>query len=44
MVEAYRFVSHHAIRNRGTLGGNLCHADPASELPVVALLLEATWC
>lgn len=42
MVEAYRFVSHHAIRNRGTLGGNLCHADPASELPVVALLLDAT--
>jgi aerobic carbon-monoxide dehydrogenase medium subunit len=41
MVEAYRFVSHHAIRNRGTLGGNLCHADPASELPVVALLLDA---
>ena len=42
IAEAYRFVSHHAIRNRGTLGGNLCHADPASELPVVALLLEAT--
>jgi aerobic carbon-monoxide dehydrogenase medium subunit len=42
IAEAYRFVSHHAIRNRGTLGGNLCHADPASELPVVALLLDAT--
>jgi CO/xanthine dehydrogenase FAD-binding subunit len=42
LIEAYRFVSHHAIRNRGTLGGNLCHADPASELPVVALLLDAT--
>jgi carbon-monoxide dehydrogenase medium subunit len=42
LVEAYRFVSHHAVRNRGTLGGNLCHADPASELPVVALLLDAT--
>ena len=41
IAEAYRFVSHHAIRNRGTIGGNLCHADPASELPVVALLLEA---
>ena len=42
ITDAYRFVSHHAIRNRGTLGGNLCHADPASELPVVALLLGAT--
>lgn len=42
ITEAYRFVSHHAIRNRGTIGGNLCHADPASELPVVALLLGAT--
>jgi aerobic carbon-monoxide dehydrogenase medium subunit len=42
LIEACRFVSHHAIRNRGTLGGNLCHADPASELPVVALLLDAT--
>jgi CO/xanthine dehydrogenase FAD-binding subunit len=42
IAEAYRFISHHAIRNRGTIGGNLCHADPASELPVVALLLDAT--
>jgi aerobic carbon-monoxide dehydrogenase medium subunit len=42
ITEAYRFVSHHAIRNRGTIGGNLCHADPASELPVVAVLLDAT--
>jgi carbon-monoxide dehydrogenase medium subunit len=42
LAEAYRFVSHHAIRNRGTIGGNLCHADPASELPVIALLLDAT--
>jgi CO/xanthine dehydrogenase FAD-binding subunit len=42
LAEAYRHVAHHAIRNRGTIGGNLCHADPASELPVVALLLEAT--
>lgn len=42
IVDAYRFVSHHAVRNRGTIGGNLCHADPASELPVVAVLLDAT--
>jgi carbon-monoxide dehydrogenase medium subunit len=42
IAEAYRFISHHAIRNRGTIGGNLCHADPASELPVVAILLGAS--
>jgi CO/xanthine dehydrogenase FAD-binding subunit len=42
ITDAYRFISHHAIRNRGTIGGNLCHADPASELPVVAILLDAT--
>ncbi|VTU33146.1 Carbon monoxide dehydrogenase medium chain [Variovorax sp. PBL-H6] len=31
--EAYSFVSHPQIRNRGTLGGSLCHLDPASEQP-----------
>jgi aerobic carbon-monoxide dehydrogenase medium subunit len=31
--EAYTFVSHPQIRNRGTLGGSLCHLDPASEQP-----------
>ena len=31
------YVAHPQIRNRGTLGGSLAHADPASELPVVAL-------
>jgi aerobic carbon-monoxide dehydrogenase medium subunit len=41
LAEACSFVAHHAIRNRGTVGGNLCHADPASELPVVALVLDA---
>jgi carbon-monoxide dehydrogenase medium subunit len=34
-------VAHPQIRNRGTLGGSLAHADPASELPVVAMALEA---
>ncbi|MEX2631189.1 MAG: FAD binding domain-containing protein [Tistlia sp.] len=34
-------VAHLAIRNRGTLGGSLSHADPAAELPMIALLLEA---
>ena len=34
-------VAHPQIRNRGTLGGSLAHADPAAELPVVAVALEA---
>ncbi len=39
--EAMPNVAHPQIRNRGTLGGSLVHADPAAELPVVALTLEA---
>ncbi len=39
---AYRHVAHATIRNRGTLGGNLSHADPASEMPAVMLCLEAS--
>ena len=35
-------VAHLAIRNRGTIGGSLSHADPAAELPMMALLLDAT--
>jgi carbon-monoxide dehydrogenase medium subunit len=35
-------VGHVAIRNRGTLGGSLAHADPAAELPAAALALDAT--
>ncbi len=38
---AIRHVAHAAIRNRGTLGGNLAHADPASELPACMIALEA---
>ena len=30
------------VRNRGTIGGNLAHNDPASDLPAVALVLDAT--
>ncbi len=41
MAEAYQLVAHGPIRNRGTLAGNLCHADPASEMPAVALATEA---
>ena len=39
---AVRHVAHLAIRNRGTLGGSLAHADPAAELPMMALLLDAS--
>lgn len=42
MSEAYRFVAHCTVRNRGTLCGNLCHADPASEMPAVMLACGAT--
>jgi carbon-monoxide dehydrogenase medium subunit len=40
--EATRWIAHPQIRNRGTLGGSLAHADPAAEYPAVALLLGAT--
>jgi CO/xanthine dehydrogenase FAD-binding subunit len=39
---AMTHVAHLAIRNRGTVGGSLSHADPAAELPMLALLLDAT--
>jgi CO/xanthine dehydrogenase FAD-binding subunit len=39
--EALPHIAHPQIRNRGTIGGNLSHADPASELPAVAVALEA---
>ena len=34
-------VAHLAIRNRGTIGGSLCHGDPAAELPGMVVLLDA---
>ena len=40
--DAYKFVAHGTVRNRGTLCGSLCHADPAAEMPAVMLALEAT--
>ena len=39
--EAMKHVAHLAIRNRGTLGGSLAHADPAAELPMLMRLLDA---
>ncbi len=42
LTEAVGHIAHPAIRNRGTLGGSLAHADPASELPACMLALDAT--
>jgi carbon-monoxide dehydrogenase medium subunit len=42
LTEAIGHVAHPAIRNRGTLGGSLAHADPASELPACMVALNAT--
>ena len=39
--EAIRFVAHPQIRNRGTVGGSVAHADPAGELPAVLMAAEA---
>jgi CO/xanthine dehydrogenase FAD-binding subunit len=41
LTAAMTHVAHLAIRNRGTIGGSLTHADPAAELPMMALLLDA---
>src|SRR5512145_2689963 len=41
--EAIEQVAHPAIRNRGTVGGSLVHADPAAELPLLAIALDATF-
>jgi carbon-monoxide dehydrogenase medium subunit len=42
LTEAIGHVAHPAIRNRGTIGGSLAHADPASELPACMVALNAT--
>src|SRR5215468_5683124 len=42
MSAAMRHVAHLAIRNRGTIGGSLSHADPAAELPMLSLFYGAT--
>jgi len=41
LAEAARWIGHPAIRTRGTIGGSLAHADPAGELPVVAVATGA---
>src|SRR6202171_4921741 len=42
LTEAIAHVAHPAIRNRGTIGGSLAHADPASELPACMVAMDAT--
>ncbi|MGD0244778.1 MAG: xanthine dehydrogenase family protein subunit M [Streptosporangiaceae bacterium] len=41
VTEAIGLVAHTPVRNSGTVGGSLAHADPAAELPAVALALDA---
>ena len=41
LAEAAGTIGHYAIRARGTLGGSLAHADPAAQLPLVAVTLGA---
>ena len=41
LAAALPLIGHEAIRSRGTIGGSLAHADPAAELPAVALALGA---
>lgn len=41
LAEALPLIGHPTIRNRGTVVGSLCHADPAAEIPVVAVALDA---
>jgi carbon-monoxide dehydrogenase medium subunit len=42
LAQAVAHVAHPAVRNRGTIGGSLAHADPASELPACMVALDAT--
>jgi carbon-monoxide dehydrogenase medium subunit len=41
LVEAIGHVAHYQIRNRGTVGGSIAHADPAAEMPGIAVTCEA---
>ena len=42
MHEAIQHVGHRQTRNRGTIGGSLCHLDPSAELVTVAAAIDAT--
>jgi aerobic carbon-monoxide dehydrogenase medium subunit len=41
LVSALKHVAHYQVRNRGTIGGSLAHADPAAELPGIVVTCEA---
>jgi carbon-monoxide dehydrogenase medium subunit len=41
LVAAIAHVAHYQIRNRGTVGGSIAHADPAAEMPGIAMTCEA---
>jgi CO/xanthine dehydrogenase FAD-binding subunit len=41
LAAAVEHIAHYQIRNRGTVGGSLAHADPAAELPCIAVTCEA---
>lgn len=43
LLGAIGYVAHAQIRNRGTVGGSVAHADPAAELPVAFTVLDATF-
>ena len=42
LADALPLIGHRAVRNRGTVGGSIAHADPAGEWPGLALALDAT--
>jgi aerobic carbon-monoxide dehydrogenase medium subunit len=41
LIDAVNEIAHYQIRNRGTIGGSLAHADPAAEIPTLALSCDA---
>ena len=43
LAAAIEWIGHPQIRNRGTIGGSMVHADPAAELPALAAVLDATF-
>ena len=43
LADAARYIGHVAIRNRGTIGGSVAHADPAAEIPLATVVLDATF-
>jgi aerobic carbon-monoxide dehydrogenase medium subunit len=43
LADAARYIGHIGIRNRGTVGGSVAHADPAAEMPLATLVSGATF-